>query len=101
MRGKTMESSKKTLASVFLCFILIFLISCLTSRIIKQTNDTAIIQGVGITKIEAKINAEEEAEKLFKKYKLLNEPEYTHEQEVSGGSGSSYWSCVIEIKKLE
>ncbi len=99
-----MLNFKNILVIILLCIVSISFINC-ASRIIKQTSDSAVIQGVGATKIEAKINAEEEAKKLFPKYKIVNEPDFTQEYEVDDNgkriSGETYWSCVIEVKKSE
>jgi len=93
----------KILKTFMLLGIILFFFSCTPSRILRQTGDTAIIQGLGPTKIEAKLNAEDEAKKLFIKYSLTKEPEYTQEHQVDSDddgnvSGGTYWSCVIEVK---
>jgi hypothetical protein len=95
---------------IFVKFIMLgsifFFLQCMSmnSRIIQKTDDTAIIQGVAATKIEAKINAENEAKKIFINYEETKECECT--QEASGRTSSSgkyrsstYWSCIIYVKK--
>jgi hypothetical protein len=83
------------------------LIACSPTRVIKQTETSAIIQGIGVTKVEAKINAETKAGELFGKFKQVKEPDYSQEYDVDydaktgKGDGSTYWSCVIEVEKVK
>ncbi len=101
-----MKGFTKILAAGFLFAFTIFLFNCTPSRIIKQTGNMAIVQGLGATKIEAKMNAEEEVKKIFPKYKITKEPEYTQEHRVDTDedykvSGGTFWSCVLEAEKVE
>ena len=77
------------------------------ARVIKKTENSAIVQGIGRTKIEAKMNAEEQAKKIFVSYEEAEEMECTQEYSSRGSGnersyssrGRTYWSCVISIKK--
>jgi len=76
---------------------------CVASRVIRQTETEAAIQGLGITKIEARMKAEEKAKDIFTNYALKKEPdctqEYHAEADKDSAEGGTYWSCVIEVTK--
>jgi len=99
----------KKLKLIFMILIVVtfFISLACTSRVIKQTETTAIIQGMGMTKIEAKIEARKKAKTIFMDFEETKEPECSQEYSVRGrgdadsysASGSTHWSCVIFIKK--
>ena len=92
---------KKFKPIAILCLVLTA--SCVTSRVIKQTDSEAIIQGLGVTKIEARMSAEEKAKSIFPTYALKKEPECSQEYSVEASEGKAqgdtYWSCVVEVQK--
>lgn len=88
--------------------ILLLAIGCSSVRILEQTDTTAVIQGIGDTQFEARRNARSKATELFGEYEETREPEcsqeYTSDIQDSRfmgttGSGRTYWSCVIYVKK--
>ncbi len=83
------------------------LAACATSRVIKQTDSTAVIQGVGPTEFEAKENATKKAEEILGVVQETQKPECNQEIHGAGsttGMGanqeyksetSTYYSCVM------
>ena len=74
---------------------------------IKQDQKSAVIQGISITAIEAKMLAEEKARQLFTNFTETRKADYTQEYHASGSekggsysaSGCTYWSCIIYVDK--
>lgn len=89
----------KLLISSGICIFLFMIIGCSHVRIIERKENKATIHGVGRTKVEAKKNAMEKANSIFKNVKETNEADCS--QEITGGpyGGQSYWSCVIYVEK--
>ena len=96
--------------SITLGFLMVWmLIGCRgMSRIIRKTNTTAIIEGRSITRIEAKLIAEEKAKGLFGTFKETEKAECSKEtkSELSSdlkgrisGETYTYWSCIIYVEK--
>jgi hypothetical protein len=87
------------------------ILDCATARVIKQTDTTAVIQGVGPTEFEAKENASKEAEKILGSVKETQKAECNQEVRSSGStsgtganqqysaSSSTYYSCVMYFAK--
>ena len=86
-------------------------VACTMSRVIKQTDTTAVIQGVGPTEFEAKENATKKAEEILGSVQETQKPECNQEMQASGnttGTGenqtyksqaSTYYSCVMYFSK--
>lgn len=86
-------------------------IDCASARVIKQTDTTAVIQGVGPTEFEAKENAQKEAEKILGSVKETQKAECNQEMQASGhttgtganqqykSSANTYYSCVMYFAK--
>ncbi len=97
------------LFSAFIYMLLICaILSCSSVKIIEHTENTAIIQGFGATKIEAKKEALNKALELFKNVEELQEPKYAQEykdsdkanEESSQKNDKTYWSCIIYVGKM-
>ena len=76
-----MLKNKEIRRSLFSTFLVVSMIEALIlacdptmipTRIIRQTEETAIIQGKGTTKVEAKLAAEDEAKRLIHKPNTRN-----------------------------
>lgn len=93
----------KTLIKILLGLALVYVSSCISARIIKQTESDVIIQGYGASKIEARMSAEEKAKTIFPNYVLKKDPDCSQEYSIEGSegkaSGNTYWGCVIEAQK--
>lgn len=87
--------------------LFLFITACSSTKVIRQSKDTAIIQGMGETKIEARLKAEDKAAEMFGEYTETRECECAQEYSsyVSGGyfsnysgAGGTYWNCTIFVK---
>ena len=96
---------KKLLSLLTVLFI--FMLSCSMTRVIEQTANSAVIQGVGTTKYEAKANALKKGKELLGKVKETKQADCSQEYNVEGEgnqdsakvSGTTYWSCVVYVEK--
>ena len=99
---------KRITALFFLVSLSFSILGCITSRVIRQTDTTAIIQGMGASKVEAKLNAEDRAKEIFDSFKETAEAECSQESRTDiseskaggiSGSAQTYWSCTIQVEK--
>lgn len=85
---------------------------CAMSRVIQQTDTTAVIQGVGQTEFDAKLNATKKAQEVLEgPVSETQKPECNQEYHSSGHtsgtgasqqykhSGGTYYSCVLYFQK--
>ncbi len=85
---------------------------CATSRVIQQTDTTAVIQGVGPTDFEARLNATQKAEDILagpvtetqtaecnQEYKSSGRTTGTGATQQYKHSGRTYYSCVMYFQK--
>lgn len=87
------------------------IMNCATARVLKETESTAVIQGVGATEFEAKDNAEKKAIEILGAVKETQKAECNQEFRSSGStsgtgadqqykqSGGTYYSCVLYFAK--
>ena len=93
---------------IFLGFSILGCFSFMNSRVVRQTDNSAIIQGIGASKVEAKLNAEDRAKEIFGSFKETAEAECSQESRTDiseskaggvSGSAQTYWSCTIQVEK--
>jgi hypothetical protein len=102
----------KNFLKMSLALTAIALSQCATSRVIQQTDTTAVIQGVGPTDFEAKLNATKKAEDILggpvaETQKSECNQEYRSSGHTTGvgatqqykESGGTYYSCVLYFQK--
>jgi|JI9StandDraft_2_1071091.scaffolds.fasta_scaffold107988_1 hypothetical protein len=108
------RQEKQMIYRFFILAIALFFLQCGTAgRVLKQTDTTAVIQGLGPTEFEAKENATKKAEEVLgSAVKETQAAECSQEVRGSGRtSGSSnrkkysssmrtYHSCVLYFEKL-
>jgi hypothetical protein len=94
------EFVRKYLILVVLMAICIAIIGCASSRIVKQTETEAIVEGMGFSKAEARHNTETLASGIFKEYTEYKEAEYSEGyQDYGSHGGQTYFVCTMFIRK--
>ena len=97
---------KKSTLSYFIgfLFVAVIVVSCTTavfsqSRVLKVDKDTAIVEGIGFSKAEARLNAEKAAVKVFPEYTETKEAEYSSVDQGSNKFTNTKIICTMYIMK--
>ena len=99
--------------NIILCAALLFSSCAMDTRILKKTANSATIQfdtskqvgklQPGFTKQDAIAGAEEKATELFGEFVHEKDTdcsqEYAARVDKDGGSGKTYWICIILVRK--
>ncbi len=118
-----MESNFSTIvAARFLCWVAFLAIttlfnSCVSSnvaqsKVVQQTEQTAIVQGIGPTIYEAEEDAKIRAKQTFSSYRTIGKEcsqEFGYDLSriflliyySSDGNGDTYWNCAYKISKKQ
>ena len=85
----------KKLSFTLIIFSLI-LIACSSVKILRQTDDTAIIEASDSTKARAILKAEDKAREMFGDFTETKEPNCS---ETFYANASTEWVCTIYVQK--
>ena len=98
-----MEAIVRKNAMLFVIMIsFLFVTSCLgfmNSRILSRTDSEAIVEGLGLSRAEARMNAEKLAETIFPEFEEYKDAEYNDKIFGDNHSVSSTIICTLYIRK--
>jgi hypothetical protein len=94
---------KRYLSIIAILVMVMFMAGCVTTRVISRTDSTAVIQGLGHTRVEALATAREKGKEIFTSFNETKEAEcsqeYNFRADTESAHGSTFWSCIIHIEK--